>query len=222
MIKINKERTASFDVDAQNTFTPLCPNELPVPDALSIVSGLNDQAKFTSVRIGSKDAHSEKAIWVATSNAPQLTPIDSPNSDLRWNAHGVVGEFGFDLIAGLPKVTEYDFFVWKGIELDMHPYGACYHDLHDKMSTGAIEYMKAKNIDTVIVGGLALEFCVKKTVLQLLDAGFKVIVNLSATKGLDQTACEMTVHELSAQGVTFIKDANELVFEDKSYTPGFF
>jgi hypothetical protein len=24
-------KVASFDVDAQNTFTPLCPNELPVP-----------------------------------------------------------------------------------------------------------------------------------------------------------------------------------------------
>ena len=28
-------KTASFDVDAQKSFTPLCPDELPVPDAVS-------------------------------------------------------------------------------------------------------------------------------------------------------------------------------------------
>ena len=31
-------KIASFDVDAQKGFTPLCPNELPVPEGDTIVT----------------------------------------------------------------------------------------------------------------------------------------------------------------------------------------
>ena len=37
-------KIASFDVDAQKGFTPLCPNELPVPEGDAIVPALNQLA----------------------------------------------------------------------------------------------------------------------------------------------------------------------------------
>lgn len=40
-------KVASFDVDAQNTFTPLCPDELPVAEGTDIVAQLNAQASAT-------------------------------------------------------------------------------------------------------------------------------------------------------------------------------
>ena len=69
----------------------------------------------------------------------------------------------FEFITGLdPK--NYDFQVYKGIEIDKHPYGACYHDLANTLSTGAIEYLREHGITTVICGGLATDYCVKNTV----------------------------------------------------------
>ena len=60
MVKFVKAQVASFDVDAQNTFTPLCPDELPVPEGNCIVDELNAQAKWANYRVGSKDAHNAK------------------------------------------------------------------------------------------------------------------------------------------------------------------
>jgi nicotinamidase/pyrazinamidase len=43
---------------------------------------------------------------------------------------------------------------------------------------------RSADITTLIVGGLATDYCVKTTVLQLLRAGFRVIVNLAACRGI--------------------------------------
>jgi nicotinamidase/pyrazinamidase len=204
--------TASLDVDAQCTFTHLCPLELPVTGGEDIAGELNAQAKKAIVRIGTKDAHSPGSLWVDTDKTPQFTPIPGyENMDIRWRIHGVPGSAGFNLIPGLPKPSEYDFFVWKGIELDMHPYGACYHDLKNKMSTGLIEWLQVKGIEVVIVGGLATDYCVRQTVLQLREAKINVIVNKAACRGIWATTNEEEqMKEFEAKGAYIIENAEEL------------
>lgn len=206
----NKQQVAAFDIDAQNTFTPVCPNELPVPGGTEIVDELNRQAKLAAFRIGSKDAHCDKAVWVANDENPQFSPVEGDNVDIRWNLHAVPGTKGFELIDGLPAPKDYDYFVWKGIEPDMHPYGACYHDLANKRTTGIIEFLKVRDIDTVIAGGLATDYCVKTTVMQLLDAGFNVIVNLGACRGIADDTVTAAITEMQDAGATIINNTDEL------------
>lgn len=208
MLDINN--VASFDVDAQNTFTPLCPDELPVPGGHEIVDELNAQARFARWRLGSKEAHSPDAIWVATAEHPQLEPVAGTNVDVRWNLHAVPGTTGFDLISGLPHPAEYDFFVWKGVEPDMHPYGSCYHDLGESVSTGVIEYLRDRGVKLVVVGGLATDYCVKNTVLQLRHAGFAVILNRAACRGVAPDTTVKALEAMLAAGVTFVANAAEL------------
>ncbi len=208
---------ASLDVDSQQCFTPLCPDELPVPDGNLIADELNSQARYAKLRIGSKDAHSPYALW-ATSNSKDIAkPLNSnllnihKNLDVYWPVHAVPGTKGFELLPGLPKPCDYDYFIWKGVELDMHPYGACYHDLAETMSTGLIEYLTCQKISHLVVGGLALEYCVKTTIIQLLTSGFKVILNLAATKGLDEMGAIKAKSELEQKGVIFIENSSQLV-----------
>ena len=203
-------KMASFDIDAQKTFTPLCPNELPVPDGHLIAAELNAQAKLAQYRIGSKDAHSPQAIWIASEQEPQFSPITGANVDVRWKQHAVPGTSGFELLDGLPRVTDYDFFIWKGIEPDMHPYGACYHDFAEKLSTGVIEFLKQNQVSTVIVGGLATDYCVKITVLQLLRADLQVIVNLAACRGIQETTVAQAITEMRAAGAAFYANAKAI------------
>ena len=205
-----KSRIATFDVDAQNTFTPACPDELPVPDGLAIVDELNAQAALGSVRVGSKDAHSPKAAWVATESAPQFSRVEGRNVDIRWKRHAEPGTPGFELIPGLPAPADYDYFVWKGVELDMHPYGACYHDLGNRLSTGVIEFLKVRNIATVIVGGLATDYCVKTTVLQLIAAGFQVIVNLGACRGIAPDTTRDAVEAMRSSGARIVDSSADI------------
>lgn len=208
----NKETTASIDVDAQNTFTPKCPLELPVVGGDEIAPELNAQATYAKHRVGTKDCHSPASLWVDTDKNPQFSPIPGyENLDIRWKVHGVPGTPGYNLIDGLPKVSDYDFFVWKGQELDMHPYGACYHDLHNKMSTGLIEWLKDKGVKTCIVGGLASDFCVRLTVLQLRKANFDVIVNIGACRGIWATTTqEEQIKEFEDAGCIVVGSAEYL------------
>jgi nicotinamidase/pyrazinamidase len=210
MIAIDKLHTASFDVDAQKTFTTLCPTELPVPEGDRIAESLNAQAQFARYRVGSKDAHSPKALWVANEKNPVFSPIAGIDMDIHWPVHAVPGTLGFELLEGLPHPREYDFFVWKGIEPDMHPYGACYHDFAETLSTGLIEFLRSKKIDTIIVGGLALDYCVKTTALQLLRAGFRVIINLSATASIAPETENAAKKLLKEEGTIFIEGLDEL------------
>ncbi len=213
-MKIQKENTASFDVDCQIGFTPLSPTELPVPEGDTIVEELNKQATKAKFRLGSKDAHNPEGIWIATPENPQFSKVGTDNVDIRWNRHCQVGTKGFESLPGLPKPLEYDFMAYKGIEKDSHPYGACFHDLADTRSTGVIEFIKQNSIYTVIVGGLALDYCVKKTVLQLRNAKVNVIVNLAATKAIDFNGSKnAAIEEMKKVGVTFINNADEIISE---------
>lgn len=201
----------SFDVDAENGFTPLCPEELPVPEGHLIAGELNRQATFAKFRGFSKDAHSRHAAWAASAEHPQMEAIKGePDLDVRWSMHTVVGEFGHQLIEGLPHVREYDFWAIKGTESDMHPYGACYQDLAGKISTGLIEWAIVKGVKVFLVGGLALEFCVLQTVLQLREAGFTVILNLAATRGIFDNLMQEAIVKMKKQGVIIINDVADL------------
>lgn len=210
MKALNPRNTAAFDVDAQYAFTPECPQELPVEGATEIVNALNEQATLASLRVGSKDAHSPKAVWVVDETKPMFSQIEGDNVDIAWNLHAVPGTKGFELIAGLPKPVEYNYFVWKGVELDMHPYGACYHDLSEKMSTGVIEYLKLNEIGNVIVGGLATDYCVKTTALQLQRAGFNVFVNLQACRGIAKGSVAEAIKEMQQAGIVVVATTKEL------------
>lgn len=206
-----KKRVASFDVHAQKTFTPICPEELPIPEGHKIADELNAQAKKASIRIGSKEAHNPKAIWVTHDRQEiGVKKIEGENVDVAWPPHSIPGTTGFELIDGLPNITDYDYFIWEGIELDMHPYGACYHDIQEKLSTGVIEFLKSNHIDTVIVGGLATDYCVKNTAIQLRKADFNVILNLGACRGLAEETIEEAIDKMKHLGIQFVESADEL------------
>jgi nicotinamidase/pyrazinamidase len=135
---------------------------------------------------------------------------DYPNLDVKWPAHCIVGTKGNQLIPGLPNEGDYDLLVEKGIDPLKHPYGACFHDLAERESTGAIEWLHAKQINVVIVGGLATDYCVKTTVLQLCKAGFEVIVNLAACRGVESESTRLAYDKIRDAGAHLIIDSREL------------
>lgn len=201
---------ASLDIDAQKGFTPLCPQELPVPGGDEIAAALNAQATLAALRIGSKDAHPANASWVVNSPSEMLLPLNLPNADLTWPAHCVPGTTGFELLDGLPAPIDYDFFIWKGVEPDLHPYGACYHDLTERRSTGLLEFLQARGVDTVIVGGLATDYCVKTSALQLRRAGLRVILHLAACRGIGAQTVSAALVAMTEAGVELAADLHEV------------
>lgn len=201
----------ALDIDAQKTFTPLCPNELPVQEGDQIVAELNAQAALADLRVMSKDAHSPYAKWLCARPEEMYQATGLPNADITWVSHAIVGSKGFELLDGLPESTEYDYCVWKGVDPALHPYGACYHDLAEKLSTGLIEWLHAKGASILIVGGLATDYCVKTTVLQLLKAGdWQVIVNRAACRGIAPETIEQAWQDMNKQGAVILENAQAI------------
>ncbi|KJY83318.1 amidase [Vibrio galatheae] len=213
-VDIDKTTTASVDVDPQKGFSELCPNELPVVGALDIVDELKHNHSKACITMVSRDMHPPGAAWEAETPRNMLEPVGLPEVDIKWNPHCIVGTSGVELLPGLPAIRDYDFQINKGIDPDAHPYGAFYHDQADTLSTGGIEFLRAKQIETVIVGGLALDFCVKKSVEQLLDAGFKVVLNLASTRAVFPENADKVVSEFAEKGVIVVDNAESLVVKE--------
>lgn len=211
-ISVDYEKTASFDVDPQRGFTPLCPNELPVQGGDEIAGELNQQARFARIRLVSKDCHPAEAPWVAGDAEEIMQPVegDYPDLDIKWPPHCVIGTEGNRLIPGLPEESAYDLVIEKGMDPLMHPYGACFQDLQEHRSTGAIEWLRQQGIETILLGGLATDYCVKTTGLQLLKAGFRVILNLAGCRGVAEETSRRAVEDLRTAGADIISSSEEL------------
>jgi len=69
--------------------------------------------------------------------------------------------------------------------------------------------LKANNIDTVIVGGLAENFCVGYTAIDLANAGFKTIINKKSTRAISGVN-EGIYEEIKEAGVIIIDSLEEL------------
>jgi hypothetical protein len=74
---------AAIDVDVQNTFTPVCPDELPVPQGHLIAAALNEQASLAHFRIMTKDAHTPLAPWVVSSHNEMFQSVGLPEADIH-------------------------------------------------------------------------------------------------------------------------------------------
>jgi len=212
MIHIDPLKTASFDVDPQCGFTPICPKELPIEEGDFIAEELNKQAQFARYRIVSKDCHPAQAPWITDEPDQVMQPVEGnyKNLDIKWPAHCVVGTLGNTLIPGLPEEKDYDLVIEKGNDPLKHPYGACYHDLAEAESTGAIEWLQQHHISTVIVGGLATDFCVKTTVLQLRKAGIQVVLNLAACRGVAQESTQVACELMREHQVLLLSNSTQL------------
>jgi len=204
-----KNITATFDVDAQKGFTPICPDELPVAGGETLAPVLNAMAELGRFRIGSKDAHSATAAWVNPDRSQMAAPTGLTEAPLQWPSHCVIGTPGFELLDGLPQPQDYDYFVWKGVESDLHPFGACFHDVSERRTTGVIEVLKAQGIERVIVGGLAFDFCVKDTAIQLAKAGFAVVVVRDACKAISAPTAAAAEQAMGEAGVMLVETIGE-------------
>ena len=95
------------------------------------------------------------------------------------------------------------------IEPNLHPYSSVFHDLSKELSTGLCEYYRKNQIVTVIIGGLALDYCVKETAIDLYNLGFRVIVNLKATRAIGDEIS--TITDLTDRGIIVIRSLDELI-----------
>ena len=170
-------------VDVQNDFCP--EGALAVPDGQGVVPEFNAWIE-AAVENGcpvyaTRDWHPPGHSSFQQEGGP-------------WPEHCVQGSRGaaFHPDLALPARAE---IVNKAVDADREAYSGF-------DGTGLAARLRASNVRELWVGGLALEYCVRATILDALRFGFRVHLILSATRALDLQpgGGRRTIEELEQAG----------------------
>ncbi len=106
-------------------------------------------------------------------------------SQIAWPDHCVQGTEGADFIHDL-NVEAIDKVVQKGTDVDVDSYSG-FFDNGKRKATGLCELLKGEGVTEVDVVGLATDYCVKFTVLDAIELGFRVRLILEGCRGVELT-----------------------------------
>ncbi|MFO0966159.1 MAG: isochorismatase family protein [Gemmataceae bacterium] len=177
-------------VDAQNGFSELCPEELPVPGALGIVAPINHLLTFPWKRI---DASQD---WHPPDHCSFLGRADN-----LYPPHCVGGTRGADFLPGLR--AERFHAIWrKGYQADFEAYAVT------AQHPGLIDLYRAEAVTVVAVCGLAANICCFFAARDLRRAGFRVLLFEDASAGIDVPAAGLwqarTKEEGASLGIEYV------------------
>jgi nicotinamidase/pyrazinamidase len=193
-----QRKHALIVVDVQNDFCP--GGALGVQNGDEIVSVLNQYiARFTAEGlpvVATRDWH------------PQKTRHFKDYGGV-WPVHCVQETHGaaFHPDLKLPKDAT---VVSKGVAADEDAYSA--FQGKDDLRTALADLLREWGVQTLFVGGLATDYCVKQTALDGLEQGFKVVVLGNAIRGvdLDPGDSERALIEMRRAGAVTVDSIDEL------------
>ncbi len=171
-------------VDLQNDFLP--GGALPVPHGDEVVPLANElQRKFELV-LATKDWHPPDHGSFAA-NHPAKKPGDRIMLDgieqILWPVHCVQNTCGAEFAAAFDTSRIAHVF-HKGIERNIDSYSTFFDNAH-RRHTGLADYLKKRSIKDIHLMGLALDYCVKYSVLDARDLGLNTHVILDGCRGIE-------------------------------------
>jgi nicotinamidase/pyrazinamidase len=170
-------------VDVQNDFTE--GGALAVPDGAAVIEPLNRLAHHYDTVFASRDWHPPDHMSFQDQGGP-------------WPVHCVRETSGAELHPAIDRAA-IDDIVDKGIERDVEGYS-----VFD--GTDFEERLRSRGIDSLVVGGLATDFCVRASALGARERGFEVTVAEDATRGIDAEPGDVdrALDEMRAAGVRVV------------------
>ncbi len=198
-------------VDIQNDFVP--GGAVAVPEGDRIVPVVNRlQSRFDLI-VATEDWHpAEHGSFAA--NHPGRRPGEVIElqglSQVLWPTHCVKETTGADFAPGLDRMRWDRVFV-KGTDPEIDSYSGFYDNGH-RQATGLGEYLRGRGVTDVFVAGLATDYCVKFTVLDALELGFKTHLIADACRGvnLQPGDVQKAVDAMRAAGAEIVS-AKEIV-----------
>jgi nicotinamidase/pyrazinamidase len=171
-------------VDVQNCFVD--GGTLPVKGGAEVVPVINKLAPAFENIVVTQDWHTPGHASFASTHAgkkPFETASMPYGTQVLWPDHCVQGSDDAALLKDL-KLPTAQLIIRKGFHKDVDSYSA-FEEADRKTSTGLGAYLKARNVDTVFVTGLATDFCVAWTAMDARKAGFATYVIEDATRAID-------------------------------------
>lgn len=170
-------------IDVQNDFCPGGALAIAEGDAVvPIVNAL--QAKFAT-RILTQDWHPADHSSFASNHdgAEPYSMVDMPyGPQVLWPAHCIQGSEGAAFHGDLR--TDADMIVRKGFRPAIDSYSAFFENDHET-PTGLNGYLRERGITSVVMCGLATDFCVRFSAVDAAKLGYDVTVVDDACRAID-------------------------------------
>lgn len=176
--------SALIVVDVQNCFVD--GGTLPVKGGAEVVPVINKLAASFENIVVTQDWHTPGHASFASAHAgkkPFETTSMPYGTQVLWPDHCVQGSDDAAVHKDL-KLPTAQLIIRKGFRKGVDSYSA-FEEADRKTTTGLAGYLKARDIDTVFITGLATDFCVAWTALDARKLGFNVYVIEDATRGID-------------------------------------
>ncbi len=176
--------SALIVVDVQNCFVD--GGTLPVAHGAEVIPVINGLAPLFENIVMTQDWHTKGHSSFASSHQGKK-PFDVVSlpygQQVLWPDHGIQGTPDADLHQDL-KLPTAQLIIRKGYRKDIDSYSA-FMEADRKTTTGLAAYLRAHQIDTVFIVGLATDFCVAWTALDARAAGLNAYVIEDACRGID-------------------------------------
>ncbi len=196
--------TALILVDLQNDFMPW--GSLPVKEGNEILPFINPLMDRFSHVYATQDWHPEDHVSFAVNHGkrPGETIEVHHETQVLWPEHCVQNTLGADLVPGINKEKIEKIFT-KGSDSQIDSYSA-FFDNARKKETGLHQYLKKKNIKELYFAGVATDYCVKYSVLDALELGYKVFVIQDLCRGVDLHSGDVkrALEEMKSKGAKII------------------
>ena len=174
-------------VDVQNDFCE--GGSLPVTGGAAVAAAISTHAASGGYEqvVATRDYHID----------PGAHFSDTPDFVRTWPVHCVAGTPGSSFHPEL-DVARIGAVFSKGA----HQAAYSGFEGSDPEGTGLADWLRAHDIDTVDVVGIATDHCVRATALDAARTGLRTTVLLDLTAGVSKSTVDTALTELRAAGVT--------------------
>ena len=190
-------------IDVQNDF--LINGSLEVPNGNDVIEPINDIIKNYALVVATKDWHPLDHVSFASNHlGKKIGDIIKVNNidQILWPEHCVQESRGSDFPTTL-NFKAINKIIYKGTNSQIDSYSG-FQDNSKIRSTGLSNYLKAKNVTLIDYVGLVTEYCVKFTVFDSIEEGFKTRVILKGIKGINLKESNKALKEMKSRGADFL------------------
>lgn len=201
----NFRKTALIVIDVQNDFCT--GGTLAVPEGETVVPVINSLMKDFPVIIATADWHPENHISFASSH-PGKSPYEVISADygdqVLWPDHCIAGSDGAGFHPDL-NLKPVSLILRKGRSAGLDSYSAFFEN-DRKTPTGLSGYLKELGIDSLVMCGLATDYCVYFSAADGVNLGFNISLALDAVRGVDvpDGNVEYTLSEMKKAGISIL------------------
>lgn len=171
-------------IDVQNDFCP--GGALAVADGDAIIPAINAMMDPFPVCVLTQDWHPADHTSFAA-NHPGAAPFSeiemAYGPQVLWPTHCVIGSDGAAFHRDL-RTDPGQMVIRKGFQTGIDSYSAFFENDH-RTPTGLEGYLRGRGVTSLVMVGLATDFCVAYSALDASRLGFDVTVDLVACRAID-------------------------------------